>query len=260
MIKIRDAYRHMKDWICFSVNIQSCSEPVNPSAALWGCFCVLDINVYFNVAFRSCRLWWRSEIRVPWTHPMTSCRTSTTEECSCLVLTQIFYGSNKRCQTLVRLYHECFKAAFKVKWCNFLNWLLVLFWRCWVILSTLLTMTHHKPRYITTNSRPWNVVIEVFGQKYVDIWRPSADEERSCESLVEIGLNVNLNKKQQLVIIIIILFFFPYLCELQRATAQDCVRAFVSVKKSGFFFYEWQKTVFWCTITLWHCNKHTELQ
>lgn len=37
------------------------------------------------------------------------------EECSCLVLTQIFYGSNKRCQTLVRLYHECFKAAFKVK-------------------------------------------------------------------------------------------------------------------------------------------------
>lgn len=149
----------------------------------------------------------------------------------------------------VRLYHECFKAAFKVKWCNFLNWLLVSFWRCWVILSTLLTMTHHKPRYITTNS-----------QKYVDIWRPSADEERSCDSLVEIGLNVNLNKKQQLVIIIIILFFFPYLCELQRATAQDCVRAFVSVKKSGFFFYEWQKTVFWCTITLWHCNKHTELQ
>lgn len=125
-----------------------------------------------------------------------SCRrtSSTTEECSCLVLTQIFYGSNKRCQTLVRLYHECFKAAFKVKWCNFLNWLLVSFWRCWVILSTLLTMTHHKPRYITTNSRPWNVVIEVFGQKYVDIWRPSADEERSCESLVEIGLNVNLNK------------------------------------------------------------------
>lgn len=94
----------------------------------------------------------------------------------------------------VRLYHECFKAAFKVKWCNFLNWLLVSFWRCWVILSTLLTMTHHKPRYITTNSRPWNVVIEVFGQKYVDIWRPSADEERSCESLVENGLNVNLNK------------------------------------------------------------------
>lgn len=158
-----------------------------------------------------------------------SCRrtSSTTEECSCLVLTQIFYGSNKRCQTLVRLYHECFKAAFKVKWCNFLNWLLVSFWRCWVILSTLLTMTHHKPRYITTNS-----------QKYVDIWRPSADEERSCESLVEIGLNVNLNKKQQLVIIIIIiiLFFFSYLCELQRATAQDCVQAFVSVKKSGFFF------------------------
>lgn len=132
----------------------------------------------------------------------------------------------------VRLYHECFKAAFKVKWRNFLNWLLVSFWRCWVILSTLLTMTHHKPRYITTNSRPWNVVIEVFGQKYVDIWRPSADEERSCESLVEIGLNVNLNKKQQLVIIIIILFFFSYLCELQRATAQDCVQAFVSVKKS----------------------------
>lgn len=94
----------------------------------------------------------------------------------------------------VRLYHECFKAAFKVKWCNFLNWLLVSFWRCWVILSTLLTMTHHKPRYITTNSHPWNVVIEVFGQKYVDIWRPSVDEERSCESLVENGLNVNLNK------------------------------------------------------------------
>lgn len=94
----------------------------------------------------------------------------------------------------VRLYHECFKAAFKVKWCNFLNWLLVSFWRCWVILSTLLTMTHHKPRYITTNFHPWNVVIEVFGPKYVDIWRPSADEERSCESLVENGLNVNLNK------------------------------------------------------------------
>lgn len=185
MIKIRDAYRHMKDWICFSVKIQSCSEPVNPSAALWGCFCVLDIDVDFNVAFRSCRLWWRSEIRVPWTHPMTELQEDEQhhEECSCLVLTQIFYGSNKRCQTLVRLYHECFKAAFKVKWCNFLNWLLVSFWRCWVILSTLLTMTHHKPRYITTNS-----------QKYVDIWRPSADEERSCESLVEIGLNVNLNK------------------------------------------------------------------
>lgn len=238
MIKIRDAYRHMKDWICFSVKIQSCSEPVNPSAALWGCFCVLDIDVDFNVAFRSCRLWWRSEIRVPWMHPMTELQEDEQhhEECSCLVLTQIFYGSNKRCQTLVRLYHECFKAAFKVKWCNFLNWLLVSFWRCWVILSTLLTMTHHKPRYITTNFHPWNVVIEVFGQKYVDIWRPSVDEERSCESLVEIGLNVNLNKKQQLVIIIIILFFFPYLCELQRATAQDCVQAFVSVKKSGFFF------------------------
>lgn len=236
----------MKDWICFSVKIQSCSEPVNPSAALWGCFCVLDIDVDFNVAFRSCRLWWRSEIRVPWTQPMTSCRrtSSTTEECSCLVLTQIFYGSNKRCQTLVRLYHECFKAAFKVKWRNFLNWLLVSFWRCWVILSTLLTMTHHKPRYITTNSRPWNVVIEVFGQKYVDIWRPSADEERSCESLVEIGLNVNLNKN------VAAARYYYYLI----------ISAFVSVKKSGFFFYEWQKTVFWCTITLWHCNKHTELQ
>lgn len=246
MIKIRDAYRHMKDWICFSVKIQSCSEPVNPSAALWGCFCVLDIDVDFNVAFRSCRLWWRSEIRVPWTQPMTELQEDEQhhEECSCLVLTQIFYGSNKRCQTLVRLYHECFKAAFKVKWCNFLNWLLVSFWRCWVILSTLLTMTHHKPRYITTNSRPWNVVIEVFGQKYVDIWRPSVDEERSCESLVEIGLNVNLNKN------VAAARYYYYLI----------ISAFVSVKKSGFFFYEWQKTVFWCTITLWHCNKHTELQ
>lgn len=149
------------------------------------------------------------------------------EECSCLVLTQIFYGSNKRCQTLVRLYHECFKAAFKVKWCNFLNWLLVLFWRCWVILSTLLTMTHHKPRYITTNSRPWNVVIEVFGQKYVDIWRPSADEERSCESLVEIGLNVNLNKN------VAAARYYYYLI----------ISAFVSVKNSG-FFYEWQKNMY----------------
>lgn len=175
-----------------------------------------------------------------------SCRrtSSTTEECSCLVLTQIFYGSNKRCQTLVRLYHECFKAAFKVKWCNFLNWLLVSFWRCWVILSTLLTMTHHKPRYITTNFHPWNVVIEVFGQKYVDIWRPSADEERSCESLVENGLNVNLNKN------VAAARYYYYLI----------ISAFVSVKNSG-FFYEWQKKyVFWCTITLWHCNKHTELQ
>lgn len=170
----------------------------------------------------------RSEIRVPWTQPMTSCRTSsTTEECSCLVLTQIFYGSNKRSQTLVRLYHECFKAAFKVKWCNFLNWLLVSFWRCWVILSTLLTMTHHKPRYITTNSHPWNVVIEVFGQKYVDIWRPSVDEERSCESLVEIGLNVNLNKN------VAAARYYYYLI----------ISAFVSVKNSG-FFYEWQKNMY----------------
>lgn len=144
----------------------------------------------------------------------------------------------------VRLYHECFKAAFKVKWCNFLNWLLVSFWRCWVILSTLLTMTHHKPRYITTNFHPWNVVIEVFGQKYVDIWRPSADEERSCESLVENGLNVNLNKN------VAAARYYYYLI----------ISAFVSVKNSG-FFYEWQKKyVFWCTITLWHCNKHTELQ
>lgn len=143
----------------------------------------------------------------------------------------------------VRLYHECFKAAFKVKWCNFLNWLLVSFWRCWVILSTLLTMTHHKPRYITTNFHPWNVVIEVFGPKYVDIWRPSADEERSCESLVEIGLNVNLNKN------VAAARYYYYLI----------ISAFVSVKNSG-FFYEWQKKLFWCTITLWHCNKHTELQ
>lgn len=155
-----------------------------------------------------------------------SCRTSsTTRNAAVWFWLRYFMVLINVLRRSVRLYHECFKAAFKVKWCNFLNWLLVSFWRCWVILSTLLMMTHHKPRYITTNS-----------QKYVDIWRPSVDEERSCESLVEIGLNVNLNKKQQLVIIIIILFFFPYLCELQRATAQDCVQAFVSVKKSGFFF------------------------
>lgn len=236
----------MKDWICFSVNIQSCSEPVNPSAALWGCFCVLDIDVDFNVAFRSCRLWWRSEIRVPWTQPMTSCRrtSSTTRNAAVWFWLRYFMVLINVLRRSVRLYHECFKAAFKVKWRNFLNWLLVSFWRCWVILSTLLTMTHHKPRYITTNSRPWNVVIEVFGQKYVDIWRPSADEERSCESLVEIGLNVNLNKN------VAAARYYYYLI----------ISAFVSVKNSG-FFYEWQKKyVFWCTITLWHCNKHTELQ
>lgn len=124
-----------------------------------------------------------------------SCRTSsTTRNAAVWFWLRYFMVLINVLRRSVRLYHECFKAAFKVKWCNFLNWLLVSFWRCWVILSTLLTMTHHKPRYITTNSHPWNVVIEVFGQKYVDIWRPSADEERSCESLVENGLNVNLNK------------------------------------------------------------------